>query len=72
MLYLVSLFVLPKRQWDIELSISRIYEDIAACPYEYTVGETALRHRAALVKSRCRIKSFIPVENMNVEKLRDI
>ena len=48
MSYLVSSYVLSKRQWDIELSISRIYEDIAVCRYEYTMGEAAQSHRTAL------------------------
>ena len=48
MSYLICSFVLPKRQWDIELSILRIYEDIAVCLYEYTMGEAVQRHRTAL------------------------
>ena len=47
MSYLVSSFVLPKRQWDIEVSISRIYEDIAVCLSEYTFV-AAQSHRTAI------------------------
>ena len=36
--------------WD----ISSIYEDIAACLYEYTMGDAARSHRIALTKSRYR------------------
>ena len=36
-----------------ELSISRIYEDIVVCIYEYTIGEAARSHQTALIKSRC-------------------
>ena len=48
MSYLVSSFVLPKQQWDIEVSILRIYEDIAVCLSEYTKGEAAQSHWTAI------------------------
>ena len=48
MSYFVSSFVLPKQRWDIKLSISRIYEDIADCLYEYTMGEAAQSHWTVL------------------------
>ena len=48
MSYLLSSFVLPKQQWDIELSISGIYEDIAICLYEKAMGEAAQSHWTAL------------------------
>ena len=41
MSYLLPSLGLPKQQWDIELSISRSYEDITVCLYEYTMGEAA-------------------------------
>ena len=61
MSYLVSWFGFPKWWWDIELNISRIYEDIAVYIYEYTMGEAAQSHRTALIKSRCQ-KVVIDVE----------
>ena len=54
MSYLVSWFVLPKQKWDLALSVSSIYEDIAASLYEYIMGEAAWSYGTALIKPRCR------------------
>ena len=54
MLHLVTWFILPKRYPDIELTIPHIYEGIAFCLQEYTMGEVAQSHQTALTKSRCR------------------
>ena len=60
-----------------ELSISSIYEEVAACLWECNLGEATRSHRIALIKIKMpkntagyQIKSFIPIENVIVEKLR--
>ena len=73
MSYLVSWFVLPKRKWDIELSISSIYKNIAVC-----LGRSCTKLSNCYWNeintpestTECQIKTFIPIENMNVENLR--